>query len=545
MLVTGITFNVKAEQLYLPAIRLLIKHNRIDFGRSLLALLTDVPVEQCWRILVEATIMEHLSGRPEVAWRVYEFILDSMRRFGPAYFEIVKVECRFGNLDRAIAICERGLRLSPRYSPLWLEAVRLYERAYLSKVRDPLEYDMTVDDHRQRTGSFHIDTLLRHVSRAPAHLPPDIMWRVLLEVGRAFAHCGAPKLARSHFIRVLPLCPENQRWKVWLAGARMEIGLGQVHACAALQDLASRDAHGKAVSSILLDRSRALALQGDTSGAADLLNYTCRVCPASWAAWVDLIDLHRRAGAVDTAIDVALHAVDVSPSTGRVWARLVALTRVRGIEAQRDALQEALRVCPKSGEVWTEAGRMSLNPLSPDFSVSNARKRLSLAVELTGQYGDPLIELVRLELATYGPDTDLSGLVRQTIIADPSYGPLWNYCRLTPHDGPLQVIQHARAMITAELQRLQPVYDAAMARRRLVVAKLNGRGSDEAIPTVEDILTEQGFDLGAELGVSSPFMFTTGIARAEYLENNACNPQRALEISPEDRFRVLYTAGLG
>ncbi|KAG9390267.1 pre-mRNA splicing factor [Carpediemonas membranifera] len=540
-LIRGIRYIPRSEQLYLPAIRLLMKHNRFDMARSLVGNLSDVPVDQCWRILIEATMIEHLDGRPDVVWRVYEHVLEVMRKFGPAYFEIVKVEMRFGNVQRALAICERGLRLCPRYSPLWLETVRLYELTYLSKLSNPEKYDVAIEDHRQRTNNFHIDTVLRHVTKAYQHLPEDAMWRMTLETGRALAHAGLPVMARSHFVRVLPICPPSQRWKVWLAGSRLEAALGLTRACSALQDLAEGESQGRAACSIILDRARSAALAGDVEHAADLLDQGCIDYAASWTVWVEAIDIYRMMGDIETALEVSSKAVAISPSTGRIWARIISLTQAHGQEAQQDVLEKALAACPKSGEVWTEAARIALNPLNTNFSVSASRRMLNLAVDLTGQFGDPLIELLRLQLATYGPGADISDIKRLAVLADPSYGPLWSYCRFTPHDGPIEVLEHARAMILAELELHRPVYNAAMARRQEYVAAIK-RGQDGSrVESVQSRLSRSGVDLAQITSNCGKFPFSMGLQRLSFLENNLC--RRDVHIDQHDRYRVIY-AGL-
>lgn len=66
--------------------------------------------------------------------------------------------------------------------------------------------------------------------------------------------------------------------------------------------------------------------------------------------------------------------------------------------AQEVTLRLALAEVPKSGEVWCEAARMHLNPLSRTFDLNIAERCLDFAVEFTPQYGDSFVEALRLSL---------------------------------------------------------------------------------------------------------------------------------------------------
>jgi len=158
-----------------------------------------------------------------------------------------------------------------------------------------------------------------------------------------------------------------------------------------------------------------------------------------------------RAGLIERAAAVAQEAVQAHDGTGRLWAiyiqlchrlevrhfydteatvlqaRLAALccdttpsacstatttntaTNTTTNTATSDAdkqwlskshvILQAIRLVPKSGEVWCESGRCQLNPLSAHcFDLSEAQRSLCFAIQFTPQYGDSFVEYVRLEM---------------------------------------------------------------------------------------------------------------------------------------------------
>jgi hypothetical protein len=90
---------------------------------------------------------------------------------------------------------------------------------------------------------------------------------------------------------------------------------------------------------------------------------------------------------------------------------------------------------PKSGELWTEAGRVLLYPMSRYFSRSKAVLCFKRACDLTQQYGDAFIERIRatifLNKSNVSLDKnienieDVEAIIREASASSPNYGPSW------------------------------------------------------------------------------------------------------------------------
>jgi len=102
-------------------------------------------------------------------------------------------------------------------------------------------------------------------------------------------------------------------------------------------------------------------------------------------------------------------------STGRLWAVLIQLEHLRtqhlppnseeGLAAYR-VFEEALHEVPKSGEVWCEGARLALHR----GDLAKARQFLDFSLHFTPQYGDSLIEYLRLALLEGESPADLNKL---------------------------------------------------------------------------------------------------------------------------------------
>jgi la-related protein 1 len=116
--------------------------------------------------------------------------------------------------------------------------------------------------------------------------------------------------------------------------------------------------------------------------------------------------------------------------------------------------QEALNEVPKSGEVWCEGARLAIHR----GDLQQARKFLDFSLHFTPQYGDSLIEYLRLEMLEGTKNIEdsklfqvcdlyaaflfsfshrLTACLRMGQIcaaAEPDYGPVWAYCKQHPLD---------------------------------------------------------------------------------------------------------------
>jgi len=287
--------------------------------------------------------------------------------------------------------------------------------------------------------------------------------------------------AREAYVSSALACPLNLRWKVWLAGARMELaaldhrdnsisGIGGGDSSALMNPArkllqrAFDEAPDKSRSHVYLECARLEELAACPPTSPDEARLILRrACEATrtgteWKVFLESINAERRDCKWQEAAVRATDALKLHPGSSRLWALLVQLrlqheaftpdilelgtmkpinmrhpddatarsepavtTAGRDLKlsfaapfadlrkldnvstwdfswAQQATLRLAFAHVPKSGEVWCEASRVHLNPLSRSFDLVIAKRCLDFAVQFTPQYGDSFIEALRLSL---------------------------------------------------------------------------------------------------------------------------------------------------
>jgi hypothetical protein len=86
-------------------------------------------------------------------------------------------------------------------------------------------------------------------------------------------------------------------------------------------------------------------------------------------------------------------------------------------------------------------------------------------MKFTPQYGDTFIEYFRLKLLVDpASDGSLQRLFQICMNAEPNYGALWCVCKENASDTALQVMENAKKLILADLQRHRSLYNFCMSQ---------------------------------------------------------------------------------
>ena len=391
----GLDYCEHNEALLTRAVKHQEKLGNLEAARGLLSPLKHVSIDKVWRAILEGALVEARSGNQGMARRVLKYLMHHVPWYGPLYLEAYKLERFLGNPVEALHIVERGLHTIPRYGPLWFGAFRICE-----------EMDNT-------NGRFDLPRTLQMVERATSCISKELVWKVHLEAAQILERAAYEKsqlvagadvedllhVARCRMGLTVCTCPNNLRWKVWMAAGRMELGLGNVDVARALFVRALRCVQDKSRSISFLDCARLEEFKGDTDLARALLCKARVSYGDDWKVWLESCLLEMRNGNLSRAVELVSSALETFQGTGRLWSTLVQLSSLTGgDEGQLSALRQALNAVPKSGEVWCEGGRVYLNPFSTVFDIDHARRHLYFASKFTPQFGDSFIELIRLEI---------------------------------------------------------------------------------------------------------------------------------------------------
>lgn len=95
----------------------------------MLASLSGFSLERTWRMMLEGALLEGRIGNVTVAREAFDYLCKNCSQSGQVYLEASKYEEREGNIEYAIDYAEEGIDFNQKYSPLWFQYLRLYEKA--------------------------------------------------------------------------------------------------------------------------------------------------------------------------------------------------------------------------------------------------------------------------------------------------------------------------------------------------------------------------------------------------------------------------------
>lgn len=366
----------QSEPLQLKLVRVLERLGQRTGLKRLAGIVAKEPQDRCWKVLLEAAHCEVRAGNGDAVSPILRCLLLKLPYQGPLYGEACRIEAMLGNLGPALSLAEQGVQMCLKYGPLWFVLLKLTEKVYgTAAVRE-------------------------YVALAKQHLCQELHWKLHFEVAAACSRDGHMQECRRHIARAALSCPRHLRWKVWLLAARAELWDGSEEMCRRLLDQARADAPARAQVSVWIELARAEEYLGCIDAARAALAEAQAYEGHEWKVFLENIFLEARQGCLSAAKETAFRALELHPSTGRLWSALITLDHCsdQAASAALQSFRKAVSEVPKSGEVWCEGARVYLNPVGPFFHLGQAQKCLEFAVHLTPQYGDSFLELQRLRV---------------------------------------------------------------------------------------------------------------------------------------------------
>ncbi|KAL6063314.1 Tetratricopeptide repeat domain containing protein [Balamuthia mandrillaris] len=433
VLLWGVHHCPYSESLVVKSIKHEERLGNIENARALLGRLKHFCIQRTWKTVMEGALMEARVGNLQVARRIFKYLIKHVPWYGPIFNEAFRFEERYEQRPlRAVALVEQGLKENPRYGPLWFSGLRIYERLCLDATFSP-------------SSSSASDSLLRQtVFRALNAVPKELVWKIYFEAAQIEERAGNIEQSRNAFKLSALNCPPNLIWKVWIGGARMELAIGNLATARRLLRRGLCMAPRKMRATVLLECSRLEEFAGEKDVARRILRKAKVETKHEWRVFLEAVLLEIRDNNLEAALKEARDALSIHTGTGRLWAVLIHLYRLKGQpRKQVEVFKEALQEVPKSGEVWCEGARIAL----ARGKLRDARIFLDFAIQFTPQYGDSFVEYLRLELMENGPEADLWSLQQACINADPNYGFLWLHCKKGVLDSAREVLDQAKDLL--------------------------------------------------------------------------------------------------
>jgi hypothetical protein len=230
LLLQGLVQCPQSDSILLKAVKLQEKLGNMRMARSLLSRMKLIPVERAWRVILEGALLETRAGNLTVARKVFKYLIKSVPWYGPIYCDMCAVHERECDWQRAEKIVACGLTNIPRYGPLWLCAMRVCERKFMLPVNGkplPNAVQLVCDQTRAITAQ----ALQLMGSK-------ELVWKLLMHASQSEARAGNLSCWRSATMSAALSVPENLRWKVWNAAAKMELANGDPNLCLPLLERA-------------------------------------------------------------------------------------------------------------------------------------------------------------------------------------------------------------------------------------------------------------------------------------------------------------------
>lgn len=462
ILLIGLSYCQLNESLMVKCLKHHERMGQLSCARSLLARLRSVNIDKTWRTVMEGALLEARQGNDEVAREVFKHLIKYVPWYGPIYHEYCRFEEKCEMYENALLVVEKGLEEIPRYGPLWFCALRLHEK-------------MSPNNG---------EIIRQTVNQALESISKELVWKLYFEAAQIAERSLDLPTARSYYVKAVFNCPKNLLWKVWMGGSRTELNFEHIEIARQLLKRSLKEVPSKMRAMVLLENSRLEEYANKLISARLILSKAKRETKHEWKVFLESVLLEMRANNIQAAIEEARQALEIHSGTGRLWAVMIQLQQINGVDKQMEVFKDALYKVPKSGEVWCEGARIYLQ----QRKFEEARKFLNFAIQFTPQYGDSFIESLRLELLENGPNADTSAVEQLCVNADPNYGALWLYCKRHPLDSTRQVLRTAKEILSASTtsssssssSSLSPTHDLLSALQvNNIYCNINGLSLEE------------------------------------------------------------------
>lgn len=347
----------------------------------------------------------------------------------------VVIEEKYGDIQKALSLAKYSFKRFNKKNNFAFYLLRIYDQIY----------------HNTHP-SIGLQKMY-HLSRSiQSNLNSHEKWFFNLELSFIEARYRRHiSILRTRYVGLVKSCPQNV-WlhNVWLTGAKNEVRTNPsriIEARKLIQRSLAEICNSRIKTDIYIQWARLEEYARNNTEARSVYQKAKGDCPDQWRIFFEEILFECRNLDLRKALRLIKRVIVNHDSCGRLWETSAQLhTHFYGVEKGWEICQKALLASPLSGEIWTECGRLFMNPRFSRFDLNFAKLFLNFARHLTPQYGDIYIDLIRLDLMQTGGEY-ISDIKHDAFVAEPSYGCLWEYCKKNVYLSSHQILDHAIAGI--------------------------------------------------------------------------------------------------
>lgn len=433
------------ELLIRKLLRSFERSDKVDSARSYIGFILKNPYIDRESVLIEGSLFEIRQGQVEPALRILQEIKEKSGWKPNIYSELVQFFERSGMINKKFDIVEEGARLNPRNAIIC--------NSLLKNQKSPTQMIRMLQESRKKwTNEF-----------------TDKMTTIVCE---SLASKGQIQQMRTLLSESVSTCLPKQRYKLLFSAATIELIYGDSSFSPLLLELTLHLTPYKSKPMVLILMAKVFELNGEYDQALSIFEKASIEFSAEWRIFLELAQFHVHRNNVNKAIEVLNSALKMHNGSGRLWAFRVQLESFRSVESQIAILKEAIQAVPKSGEVWCEAARIALNPLTKFFNIQSAKKYLEFAYKFTPQHGDSLIEMLRVEMLEKGMFANFDDIKKKFICSEGNYGILFIYLRKVVDRPLVDVFEDALKEVRIDIYNNRKAYARAIARSSFVVRSI-------------------------------------------------------------------------
>ena len=334
---------------------------------------------------------------------------------------------------------------------------------------------------------------LEALNNAAAKLSVSSMSKISQIAAFQCARLGDIHSARKIISEAIASAAYDQRWRYLYNASVIETLFGSMPLVEKLLNQALRITPQKSLSTVMMSLAKYFEEIGDIESTNKLYSKLREEQKSDWRVFLEYSLFLIRRNQRSKALKCVKEALEIHKSTGRLWALYV---QIEEESKQAERLKVALLNAPKSGEIWVEAARIAMNPLSPYFNLKNAEFYLTESFLFTPQYVDIFIEMIRLELLKGGLNADLSHVHDLFLSGEGNYGTVIYMFRKPGTEFTQEEFNAIVNGVREDIKKHQSLYSHAIARSAFVI---------ESVRHEQELLEN-------EMATESPFSFSFGIS---------------------------------
>ncbi|OHS96992.1 hypothetical protein TRFO_36847 [Tritrichomonas foetus] len=392
----------------------------------------------------------------------------------PSFAEGALFESRHGNVNSAILAFNTISSFIPIKTGYYVEFAenikrRGFERQALQITQTGVEKFPAMPNNWCQLIQLQTspENVMVTLQKAAQKISPLMMSKLEQSAAVMCGYFSSIKNSRSILSECIVKVPSDQRWRILYNAAMIELLYGDSIIVILILNTAAHFTPEKFAPTVILAMAKVYEINNDISSAMNSYNTLIKNHSGDWRVYLEksmfLIRFNRR----KEALECTKAGLSIHPNTGRLWALRIQL---EDVELQIPVLKEAIMSSPKSGEVWTEAARIVLNPLSPYFNLKSAKFFLNTAYLFTPQYIDLFIEMIRLEILENGINANLDKVREIFLSGDGNYGTVIFQFRKLGKEFTCEEFECFAAGVREDVSKNYKIYQRAITRTVFVNA---------------------------------------------------------------------------